>query len=716
MMPSPSHRSEFQGTDRNSFDQSRPVWLLLVIVATWVAYIPALCGGFVWDDYTYILHGDLTRAPDGLRRIWLTTESPDYFPIPYSLMWLEWRVWGDRAPPYHIIGLLFHTAVVLLLARCLRRLAVPGSILIAAMFALHPVNVETAAWVYQQRTTLPMIFSLLCVLAWLRFEDSSQRLWYAAALLAFVTAMLSKTSVVTLPLVLLGCAWWRRGRVSLIDVARSIPFFAVASFFGAVTIWFQYHRAIGVEIVRADSQASRLMIAGWAVWFYLYKTFIPIDLSFVYPRWTPPTGQPLNWLPLIALVAAFVGLWYARRGKGRAPLAALGYFVITLLPMLGFLNIYFMKYSFVADHWLYASIIGPIALIGGWIAMVAARGSTPARIAAGAISLALAVMTFQRARVFGDQITVWRDTIAKNPAAWIAYNNLGGIAMQIGRYDDARRLLTRSLELNPHNARALNNLAILQIASNDSAAAVATCDRALAVDGPRIADVHNTRGLALLTLGREFEAIDDLQKCLQIDANSVNAHMNLGKAYLRAGKFDDAERHLRIVFQLAPNQPEPHALLADSLLGRGRTDEAVEQYRAAAERSPRDPAARFKLAVALSRAKRLPTAIEEARQLVSLAPRSPDARNLLGSLLMEANRNDEAIRELIESVRLAPEAPEARFNLATALLRAGRNADVAEQCRAMLQRDPNDAEARRLLDQATASRAAPTSGRAPGGG
>ena len=211
-------RSSYTSLDRGVF---------LVVIA-FLVYMLAVCGGFIWDDVALITENRVIKADDGLYRLWFTTQADDYYPLTGSLWWLEWRLWGNSATGYHVVNVLLHAANAVLVWLILARLKVPGAWLAGCVFAFHPVNAATAAWITEQKNTLSMLFFALAVLSYLQFYQDGRWGWYACSLGAFLLAELSKAAVVMLPVVLLGCVWWRRRRIALKDVLWSVPFFALS--------------------------------------------------------------------------------------------------------------------------------------------------------------------------------------------------------------------------------------------------------------------------------------------------------------------------------------------------------------------------------------------------------------------------------------------------------------------------------------------------------
>ena len=518
-----------------------PGWLmgLFLVGIVIIVYLPVWHAGFIWDDDTFLVNNPLIRQADGLYQFWFTARAPDYFPLTSTALWLEWRLWGTNPLGYHIINVLLHALSTLLIWRVLARLKIPGSWLAAALFAVHPVNVESVAWITERKNTLAMLFYLTSILCYLRFEDACRWRWYGMALGSFVLALLSKTAVAPLPIVLLGMAWWRQGKISFRNAGRTLPFFGVAVLLGLTTIWFQSHNAIGSEMVRMDSLWSRLAAAGWAVWFYLYKALLPLNLMFVYPKWQIDATKLLSYVPLLLVLAGTAVLWRYRKGWSRAWLFGLGYFVVMLLPVLGFLNIYFMNFSLVADHWQYFSIIGPIGLVASGITL--ASGRLKKRnffllpvIFSAILLLALSFLTWRQTCNYSDSEKLWKITIAKNPDCWLAYNNLGIILEKEGQIDKAIVQYHEAIRLKPDLAVAYFNRGSAYSKLSRYQPAIEDFNEATRLK-PDYVDVYNNRGVVYVKFGRDQQAIGDFNEAIRLKPDLAVAYCNRAIVYFNQG-------------------------------------------------------------------------------------------------------------------------------------------------------------------------------------
>jgi tetratricopeptide (TPR) repeat protein len=656
----------------------------LILGAALLAYAPVLRAGFIWDDRTFLTQNPLIHASDGLYRFWFTTAPPDYFPLTSSMLWFEWRLWGLNAAGYHLVNVLLHAASAVLLWRVLLRLKVPGAWLAGLLFAVHPVAVESVAWIAERKSALPMVFYLASLLAWqnaeCRVQNAECRIndnepdcarkrsasgearsafhsafctpYYVLSLVLFLLALLAKTSVVMLPAVLLGCAWWRRGRVAGRDFLRALPFAVLAAALGLVTVWYQYHNAIAGGVVRTDGLAARAAGAGWAAWFYLYKALLPLKLCFVYPRWTTSASllafvPGLLFLGMLCLFARF------RRSWGRPCLFALGHFLVALLPVLGFLDIYFMRYSLVADHWQYTALIGVVALVAGLPAWVMERPGRPARrslgeggwrtaamAAAGALALACAVLTFRQTLIYHDEETLWRDTLAKNPKAWIAYGNLGGLlaakAMAPGAdsarlldeaeqcCEEALRDLDQALAPKSYYAETYANRGLIRGAANRCAEALSDLDRAIALQ-PGNAEMYINRGNIHAAANRCAEAIRDYDQAIALQPDLAKAWFNRGTTYAKAGHADEALRDLDQAIALQPDFAKAYCNRGSIRAAAQRYTEAIADYTRAIRINPGYAAAYLNRAVAYYTVKDYPRALSDARAAQRLGrPPGPD--------------------------------------------------------------------------------------------
>lgn len=556
----------------------RRLWIAAgaIVLAVVVVYLPAVTGGFIWDDDAHVTAPNL-RSFAGLYRIWFDLgATQQYYPLLHSAFWVQSWLWGDEPAGYHAVNILLHAGNAVLVLLIVRRLGGPplAAALAGGLFALHPVHVESVAWVTELKNTLSGAFYLSAMLVYLGFDASRGRRLYAAALTLFVLGLMTKTVTATLPATLLVIFWWQRGRLCWKrDALPLVPWFVLGAAGGLFTAWVE-HEIIGAKGASFDlSAVERLMLAGRVVWFYLGKLIWPAELIFIYPRWEVDAGVWWQWLFPAALGAALVAAALARK-RTRTPLAALLFFMGTLFPVLGFFNVYPFLFSYVADHFQYLASLGVIVPAAAGLAWCLHRVRTPAGAAVPLVLLGL--LAWRQAATYADPATLYVTTIARNPQCWLAYTNLGLILDDQGRPGDAIGLYRRALELNPDNAYAHNNLGVALDKTGRHADAAASIERAISLR-PDTAIWHSNLGVALTNAGRYEEAIERHERALALQPDNWGIHNNLALTYARMGRPLDALQEYRAAAELAPDNARVGMHLAVVYAGLGRTPQAIRE-------------------------------------------------------------------------------------------------------------------------------------------
>jgi len=603
-----------------------------IIITVAVVYLPALRGEFVWDDFLLITGNPLLQNFSGLLEIWSGSRTADYFPVTNTVFWIERHLFGANATGYHAVNILLQIANALLVWRLLKRLQVPGAWLAGLIFGIHPVHVASVAWISELKNLLAMFFALLSILCFLELDEARLRnsvTAYAASLIFFALALLSKTQVVFLPFVLLLCAWWRDkersgnttnanlGRDVKLGVppsggqsatralgprkrgtpnVRTVPFFALAIAFGLVTMWFQ-NRGIGEEEIVIGSLPRRFVNAAMAIWWYARHLFAPVRLMAIYPNWRFDSPRVLEWLPLIALLCVLAGLWHWRNRGTRGAFFAVACFVVALLPVLGLVRMAYVRSgTLVADHLQYFADVPLLALFCAGVAYAWNQRQRAARIATATIVTllvgAMGTYAFGRVEVYCNEETLWPDNLSKNPDAWQAHIMMAQRRFKQERYAEAAYHAGRAAELKPE-----------------------------------LADIHNQLGLAYCRLERFEEGIAEYRKALQLKEAKPATAKNAGVAKIRANLANALAITANHLSESAPTIPEE---------AMRRYDEAIRQYDEALELDPHQPAIHRNLGMLLAQLGRYDEAIPHLRATLQMVPNEPVARETLDAI--EASR------------------------------------------------------------------------------
>lgn len=577
------------------------LWVGLIILITFITYLPTLRNGFVIDDFQDVVDNQLLHTGQGLRDLWTAhwRDYPlQYYPLTFTTFWMEYHLWGLQPLGYHVVNVLLHTVNAILVGLLLTRLSVPGAWLAALIFAVHPVHVESVAWITERKNVLSGFFFLLAFLAYLRFLCRPAHHWrlYGLAIGLYLCALLSKTAVVPLPAVFLVVLWWKREKINRQDLAALMPFFLLGAVMGLLTAHFEAAASITQTSEWHMSPVERFLVAGRALWFYAGKILWPHPVMIIYPHWELNTAVWWQYLFPVSALGVILALWFSRARLGKAPLAAVLYFALMLAPVLGFLTAGYMYHSFVADHFQYLATIGLIALAVASVARLV-RQETVRSLAAIVVIAVLCVWSWHHCDAFRSQETLYEEELALNPRSWEAHFNLGNVSLRAGRPQDAIEHFERAIQIKPDHEAVLNNLAF-----------------------------------ALLQMGMTNEAVDRLEQVVRIDAKSADAHYNLATVLIRVGRIQDAIGEYEQVVHLNPDHAEAHYTLGVLSARTGRIQEAVNEFLQTLRLRPDHANAHYAVGVVLANEGQRDEAISHLERAVTLEPGSEKFRQTLETL------------------------------------------------------------------------------------
>ena len=672
--------------------EALPILALSLLVA--VTYFPALQGGFVWDDVIFS-EEPVIHSPSGLRSIWLSPadikNEGHYWPLVYTSFWLEHKLWGLNPVGYHAVNILLHLVNCLLLWRLLDRLAIPGAIVIAAVFAVHPMHVESVAWIIERKDVLSALFYLTAVLVWIRFDESPGPGRYALALALFAAGLLAKSVVVTLPVALLIWHWWKYGRVTPVDLLRLAPFVMVGLAITLADLAFYTSRE---PLELGFSLVERALIAARALWFYAGTLVWPANLAVIYPLWEIDAGDLFAWAYLAGAVALAAALWFGRRRIGRGPLAGALYFAVTLAPVLGFVDYGYMQFSLVADRFQYLAGIGVLALLIGGTAYGLGKLPAAYRIGAGAaaaVVLLLGGLAWRQAAVYRDEVTLFSHIVSLNPEARDAHLNLGNALIEAGRNEDGLDASRIAVDQRPDSADAQSNLGLALMNLEQFEAAGEALKQALELDPKHTSALQNSAELlrkqaryedaveayrtvlkrdsryalayaglgdALYQLQRYEAAVDALSMAVEIQPGLPFAgklYVLMGRAARALGLLDSAEEHFRRAMAIEPDEAAALLDLAGVLRTQGRRDEADALMNRARELRPGDSAHLQNIAEALRKEQRYDEALAAYREVLAISPGFALAHAGMGDTLFRMERYEESLDAIAQALSSQPD-------------------------------------------------------------
>jgi Flp pilus assembly protein TadD len=574
---------------------ARRMWIIgatAIVLMTLAAYWPVFNAGFIWDDDSYVTDNALVQSVDGLGKIWIPRQTPQYYPAVFTSFWIEHQLWGLNPLGYHIVNVLLHALNAILVWRLCVMLKIPGAWLIGAVFAVHPINVESVAWITERKNVLSGAFYLLAAIQYLKFDDSFRdgreaasdfRRWlhYALSLVLFVLALLSKTVTCSLPAALILMMLWQRKRITIARVLPLVPMFVVGFALAMHTLHLEEVH-VGTWGPDFDlTLGQRLMIAVQAVWFYPMKIIAPWPLMFIYPRWDIASWSMSSiamlagaGMLLVGCIAMFV------RGSRGVPLA-MAFYAGTIFPALGFFNIYPMRFSFVADHFAYLASLGVITAIIGPLATIVVQRRLAAVMSATVV-LGLVTISHLRCTAYENEETLWRWTVQQNPLAWIAHNNLGRIVLMQGDAATAADHFQRAVDMRPDLDDLRSNLAnAFRLAGRPEDAL--TEYRRIESHRPLMATDQSRLAQVLADLGRADEADAAFVQALAHPQNTEDVRVLYGVFLSANGRSEEAAAQFRSFLEAHPEDGFVHLMLGDALRNLGRIGESAAAWRQASE-------------------------------------------------------------------------------------------------------------------------------------
>ena len=655
----------------SDFPGMRPMVLrgLLVLAVTFWVYSPAFHGDWLWDDSVLIVDNPLMSDPGGLRKIWIEPGVlKDYYPVTFTLQRLEWQWFGMHRLGYHLVNISLHALSALLVWRLLEKLGVRGAWCGGVLFAVHPVMVESVAWISELKNTLALPPLLLAMLYWIDYDERRSPRDYRQAMILFAVAMLCKGTEMMLPAVLLLHAWGKRGRISVADGKAVAPFFGVALVLGGLGAWLEHHHAGTLDFV-STGWTERLATVGVQIFFLLSLCVFPVHLLPIYPNALISRPTVLDLWPWLSLAILAGLIWQHRHTWGRHVGLGLGFFLLFCAPALGFILMDAEKMIWSMDHLVYVPAIGVIGLAAAGLDWAEARVSRTARgLVAALASLLLAVLavgSHAYAGLFGHAEALWTYAAKENPADWMVYTNLGAALADQGRFFEAVPLYQKSIALNPRYPESHYALAVANDHLGHDEQAIIEYKETLERD-PNLIQAYEDLGNALGKAHRYEEAIASFEEAVRINSGVATDHFSLGTLYAEVHRYADAADQFAQAVQLDASQAKYHDALANVLLNLNRLPEAAAELNEVIQLDPGNEKAHSDLGVSLARMRRIPEATQEFQTALQINASDAGAHVNLGAIYLMTGRFAEAAAECEAALRIQPNLAQAQQNLARA--------------------------------------------------
>ena len=661
--------------------------LVLFSSIVFLIYSPAINGDFVWDDNAHLTENKQLESVEGLKNIWLKPGATfQYFPLTFTSFWIEKRLWSDNPMGYHITNLLLHTSSALLLWRLLSMLAIPGAFLAALIFLIHPVNVESVAWIAERKNTLSGLFyfgSLIFYLRFLKLENplalkkkkvlqTSNGIFYILSIISFLLAISSKAATCTLPAVILLIIWWKKNSIKLKDLILVAPFLLFTLIIARITIITEQSTAGARGIDWDLSFLERFIIAGKSLWFYLYSLIYPLNIAFSYPKWSVDSTVVSNYFPSLTFLFLIFVLWFFRSNLGKGPLVAILFFSGTLFPALGFFNIYYMRYSFVTDHFQYLACIGPIALFSVLFTVFTTSTSKSfdsvkilryfPPTCTVLVLLLLCIVTWKQAHIFKSNEALWRDTIKKDPSSGRARVGLGREMRKQGKHEEALEHFRKAVVLQPNLHEAHYKLAQEYHYKGELSLATSELKRSLEIE-PTYYFAIDGLARALAEQGNLVKALQLSRQCASLKPSFVPGIVTLATILEKMGNLQEAQAYYERLIKLDSNSYKNYLNLGNFLYRTGNIEEAILNFKKAILLNSSSTEALYNLGNALGQQKKYLEAKGYYEQAINLDEKLSLPYYGLGLVHHYTGQNLKAVAAFKKALSLKPDLVRAHYFL-----------------------------------------------------
>ena len=706
---------------------------LFLTVATLVVFWQVGNHGFInLDDSVYVtknVHVKKGLSRDSMVWAFTTTHAANWHPLSWLSHMLDVELYGLNPKGHHLTNVFFHLLNTLLLFLVLQRMtgAVWRSSFVAALFAFHPLHVESVAWVAERKDVLSTLFWMLTLWAYVRYVERPKPVRYLLTLLAFILGLMAKPMLVTLPFVLLLLDYWPLGRIKSLQLTKSeravstrpsksnsqilrllgekLPFFLLAVVSSAVTVFVQKS---GGALANLEIYPIKIRLANALISYvsYIWKMILPhhLVIFYLHPREAVSMLQAAGACILLAGITVLL-IWTGRRYR----YLAVGWlwYLGTLLPVIGLVQV---GSQAMADRYTYVPLVGLFIIITWGVPDLLARWHYRRIAIAFATSLLLPflmVSTWTQLSHWHDSKTLWEYALAVAPNKYYAYDNLGEIASDDGNLDDAIAYYAKAFEINPHYEPAISNMGSIFYKQGKYDEAIKCFYQALKIDpdnavvhsnlgeafsrqgnfdkaifhftetvtsDPKNSKAHNHLGTIFARQGKLDQAISHFAEAIKINPDYAEAQDNLGALLVQQGTFDEAIAHLSRALTINPDYAAAHNNMGDVLARQGEFDEAISHYSQALRINPDYADAHNNLALLLATRGKLEEAVYHFSEVLRIQPKSAQTHNNLAYLLAQQGKFDEAISHFNEALRLQPDFTQARVNLAVVTEKVSRSA------------------------------------------